>query len=411
MPKGLTNAQITQYTQDRAELEVAMCQELLEIYNTHEILEPLRQTIGTAFENVRYLVIGAPGGPKPPPPPEADITKEAVKEGKILQVFAKHAHGPFLPGELQDSLAEVAGKWTAWDAGDCSDLSRFMGSILEQKEAKVDAPAFDPIRSKFKPDEFYKNLEKPTPKVPVVSRSRTFDTSYSGKAPTTHSQAGRQAGLGKRLIVTVHGQAGKAGIDPFRLLETSTVRKIDLAFGLPEGADISGTTSDSIIINRLVGQFNASIPEELKTPGTTKLLQLLPLVTMISYGHHALVESALTLTLFGFCNYRIGFYTTLLTKGALTKAERTGNRAEVGGRILSTLKKFEEDKRNRHILCWWEPKAGKYMGEEYCTPGEVELYRSMGTTSEKFIKFFRDKVHSSPYYGDLQPLKEGVHLM
>jgi hypothetical protein len=389
-------SEIKQHTIDRAVLEVEMCRELYGIYNSHPIIGEIREIIATAFESLVAHVI-LPGKYTQ----KGGAADEAIKEGKILQVFAKHGGGPPTGSDLGDKCRAIVNAWQQWDATDCSDLSRLIGSVLEKAKGTPgeDWGDFSSQYTKYKPDQFYKNDSK------APGRSRTVkESDVSFTVP--HSKGGRDAGLNARVMIrdSKTSQVLDSGISPFRLMPHSTVRKIDIAFGLPEGADISGTTSDSIIVNQLVARFakaTSALPSP-PLPSTSKLLQLLPMVTMISHGHHTLLESALTLTLFGVCEYQIGFYTSLFT-GATVDAPKY----DANNEILKVLKKYENDKRNQHILCWHDGPTGKYAAMHYDTPEDVKKYRKFATTGEGFLKFFRHNVHDRVYKADLEPLVSG----
>lgn len=161
----------------------------------------------------------------------------------------------------------------------------------------------------------------------------------------------------------------------FILEYNSIVRAIDRTFGLPEGADISGTTADSIFgmeaVMHLSGKGQESIGTEKEaifimegsekkywedwdiedkekywsehheaSGGYPGYVILLPLITMVKHGHHALLECALTFMLTGYIDaYHIGYYTTLWPKGSGRS-----------GKLWEILKKWEDSKSNPRIL-------------------------------------------------------------
>ena len=100
-----------------------------------------------------------------------------------------------------------------------------------------------------------------------------------------------------------------SGMKLKRAQEDSNILKIDRLFGLITGADISGTTADTICAVELLGH-----PRGINALGP--IYYLLPLATIVYNNHHALLEVALALTLNGVIDYNIGFYTTLLPKDA-----------------------------------------------------------------------------------------------
>ncbi len=165
--------------------------------------------------------------------------------------------------------------------------------------------------------------------------------------------------------------SGKEGIKPFwkdeiraRWRDTwsstfileynSVVRAIDRTFGLPEVADISGTTADSIFGMEAVMNLTGKGQDGIGTGGSVELRQqkyeasggytgdliLLPLITMVKHGHHAILECALTFTLTGYIDsYHIGKYTSLWPKGTAP-----------GGALWNILKKWEDSPSNQRIL-------------------------------------------------------------
>ncbi|UCE25354.1 MAG: cell envelope integrity protein TolA [Candidatus Zixiibacteriota bacterium] len=142
----------------------------------------------------------------------------------------------------------------------------------------------------------------------------------------------------------------------------SVVRLIDRLFGHPEGADISGTTADTLFGieltanlthygDKVVGTQRSGVElggardEKEKawierTKGYSGLLALLPLITMSKHGHHTILECALTMTLTGYLNsYHLGYYTTLLPKGTVN-----------AGKIGEILKKWENSPSNVRLV-------------------------------------------------------------
>ena len=141
----------------------------------------------------------------------------------------------------------------------------------------------------------------------------------------------------------------------FILKHNSVVRGIDRTFGLPETADISGTTADTIF--GIEAMMRIMFTEKLSTYGEKTIpinanrqlsqlfskwapLILLPLITMSKHGHHAILECALTLTLTGYIDgYSIGKYTSLWPRGS------------GGFRVLyKILKKWEDSATNARLI-------------------------------------------------------------
>ncbi len=405
MGRPINQAEIQQYTSDRAVLEVQMCKALYALYDSAPIRPALQSTIGFAFEQIAAHLVDTIGTGKNPK--EKEVTEEGQKESK-LQVFAKFAGGPAKSAaELKDKCLRVWRARSQWSAADCSDVSRWMGSVLEKVK---DAPGFGTLNKYEKQDKpqnpkekdrFFKNMPDQGGRARVET-GKYQQSALERQHGALHAEIGRGAGLAVKIPVYDAKGRVPSGAELFRMLPSSTVRKIDLAFGLAEGGDLSGTTADSIIVNRLMLTFlQGALGMREQDRAMNKVLQLLPLVTMVSHGHHTLVESALTLTLSGFCDYQIGFYTSLLTGRDHTY--------DAEGDILRILARVERDKNNHHILCWFDPREMMYVGEECETAEELKMFREYATTSKKFVLYFRDGVSSLVFrpellkWGDISP--------
>lgn len=117
------------------------------------------------------------------------------------------------------------------------------------------------------------------------------------------------------------------GINRWNLANHSAVGKMDRVFGLLEGADISGTTTDT---SYLVNAF-----------GLGRMMHLLPLGTLVYNYHHTWLEVALALSInrqMTGIDYDLGYYTSCLPApphGALMQAHI--------GNIQALFKAFEDD--------------------------------------------------------------------
>jgi hypothetical protein len=162
-----------------------------------------------------------------------------------------------------------------------------------------------------------------------------------------------------------------------KMLPGSVTRTIDRIFGLPERADISGTTADSIfgmelvfnIHNARLAQFGTDrgnvtfntsseqISKDWKNmKGDEKTLWwtqqknkfpqhlvLLPVITMGKLNFHSILECALAFSLTSYLkSYYVGYYTTLWPP--------TANRTGVGERLYAILEKWENHPLNMHAL-------------------------------------------------------------
>jgi len=200
----------------------------------------------------------------------------------------------------------------------------------------------------------------------------------------------------------------KPGIALFQLDEASSIKQIDRMFGLMKGADISGTTADTVFaIEALWYHFHAGT---MKSGGEwtdkkiaawmedalriKEVLYLLPLVTMTYQVHHTLLECAFTLSINDYIDYSVGVYTSLVPQywkdqeyyvetgkvqkvqkgkvvlGLPEKEKKTAPWLEPEGdefkRAVTDLKKIlkdhEDTEANRYLLCYFatpqaEPKG------------------------------------------------------
>jgi hypothetical protein len=139
----------------------------------------------------------------------------------------------------------------------------------------------------------------------------------------------------------------------------SNILKLDRLFGLITGADISGTTTDTVFALEVWGS-------ELLTAA----YYMLPLATIVHNNHHSLIEVALAMTLDGTINYDVGFYTTLRPKGCTLPPELSKI-----GEILATA---EVSSLNQHFLLYYENGATQPSGCIRFTPDEVNWLKAFG---------------------------------
>lgn len=210
------------------------------------------------------------------------------------------------PAMVEAHLNRLLVNSVSWSAGDCSDIIRLYGEIVEA------APQF---KAEALLKETYRGTTLIKDKDENVRGEIVHDLSFA-KGGVTHSGQkfgfrAREKGKGgpppSYVYATFDVNEGAlykpltSGITKSKLAEYDTVRKIDGMFALPEGASISGTTADSIFCTG----------KDATKKKLTGWLQLLPIATMVSQYHHTLLECALTLTLNKKVQYRIGFYRSL----------------------------------------------------------------------------------------------------
>jgi hypothetical protein len=134
-----------------------------------------------------------------------------------------------------------------------------------------------------------------------------------GKSPWEKGAVPKHLKFTKYLSsLAIDPEVKAGGISLKGVINTSAVGKLDRLFGLLPGADISGTTADTIYT---IEQF-----------GADPLMYLLPLGTLVFNYHHTWLEVALALSINRYVtriDYYLGFYSTCIppypTTGLLAK--------------------------------------------------------------------------------------------
>lgn len=104
-----------------------------------------------------------------------------------------------------------------------------------------------------------------------------------------------------------------AGLNRWQVMQGDTTGKMDQVFGLMPGATISGTTTDNIYFYKRFGGL-----------WMNPIFYLLPTATIVSGGHHSLLEVGLPLMLNNICKYKVGLYSTLFPNNAVTAGAPPG---------------------------------------------------------------------------------------
>ena len=266
--------------------------------------------------------------------------------------------------ETRGSLQDVTNQWQSLGAQECSDVIRLYGAAVEELGGQLNTlketyrPGGDPIwkdgRIRSKPGPGAIPDEHTNWQIPAVVHGIDFKQAGAMKMKTNIPLPPREQGQQRFFTPTM----------------TSTVKKIDKAFGLPVGADISGTTTDSIFfIERLARRCN--IPYD-------PLYQLLALATLVAARHHAVIESALSLTLNKIITYKIGFYNSLLPSDSKHQAKAA---------ISSVLSEHENHDWNVHILVYFD-QPERVVGGYQFEGGEINRFKELATTSQDFMWLF-----------------------
>jgi hypothetical protein len=154
------------------------------------------------------------------------------------------------------------------------------------------------------------------------------------------------------------GLPAKPGIGK-RAQGQSNILKLDRLFGLITGADISGTTTDTVFAMEVWGR-------EILTAA----YYMLPLATIVHNNHHSLIEVALAMTLDGIINYDVGFYTTLRPKGCALPPELS--------KIAEILAIAEISSFNQHFLLYYDNGSIRPSGCIRFTPDEINWLKAIG---------------------------------
>jgi len=192
---------------------------------------------------------------------------------------------------------------------------------------------------------------------------------YSGGTSST-SKEGR--GLRAWQVPDLHppkrqGKMSQRGIDIKQATGKSTVRKIEDLFGLPVGADISGTTADQIyFINRFCERCSIQFDP---------IFYAFPVASLVRPRHHSLVEVGLTLSSVNIINYHIGFYSTLLSENSTHPS---------AGKIGNVFKKWENHQWNNNILVYFKKDDRIDGGWHFGAPTSDPSYRRLAGVCDHF---------------------------
>lgn len=160
------------------------------------------------------------------------------------------------------------------------------------------------------------------------------------------------------------GVTGKfSGSVVWNQLDDSTVRRIDLAFGLPLGADISGTTTDCMHFMSGFAYLSNKDP----------LPMMLPLATIVSEYHHSLLEVAAAMSLRKVISYQIGFYESLcpeLPANILPHPQRAT--------VKGILSEFDSHPENHHVLIYYD-RPKKIGGCFIAEPTDYAAFKDLAT--------------------------------
>jgi hypothetical protein len=257
----------------------------------------------------------------------------------------------------------------SWSAADCSDLIREAGEVMEISGAHAGIKDMRP-KAYFSGD---------TKKGEFGPRARTKDDS-----PAALLQ--RRQDMAPEVRQAVTQPLPKCmGINKFVLSKAhSAIGHMDEAFALPKGADISGTTTDSIYCLKTGAQATGR-----DSLAYLSALQLLPIATIVSQYHHTLLECAIPLTLHGFIGYKVGYYTTLIPKDFIG-VYLPGSSIE---NLYHVFLEFETDSNNRHAI--YKQSGAGYTEFSVTNIKESAIFKKTVADVVKNYDFFKNSEYDT----------------
>ena len=337
---------------------------LFEFDNNDKLIGPLREMAAAALEDLGKF--------------PAKSVEDALRDEAAMGVMSRLKKPQAWD---QSTINEL--KRRRFSAEQCTDIIRLYGAAVEKAGPKG-APAHFTAMAKEKQfarpepgggfDEpkgifdgsagapFRIRKETSPTAVPEWQKSLTGGPGDKFEHPTKWKQEPTPTTPG------VHKLTWGQGILLKQAAAGSTVLRMDRTFGLPIGADLSGTTADSIYFINKFGKLVGA---------TDPIYQLLPMATLVFNFHHSLLEVALTLTLNKVIEYTVGFYRTLLPLSTQHPARQD---------LFDILLAYETRPDNKHILIYYEGQEikGCYQFER----SEAEDFRKVGTASFDYWNTF-----------------------
>jgi hypothetical protein len=205
----------------------------------------------------------------------------------------------------------------------------------------------------------------------------------------------------KKYVMTSPGDKNGwaiRGMTLWKLKEGSTVWAMDRIFGLPPGADISGTTGDmmallEVLINILYppqGQRRVGVIDEHDITDIIEVLYLFPFAAMVSLYHHTVLEMALTLSFNDpDINYQV--------------AKRNNKTCRS---VYNILKKWENHPTNLKVVYYTED--GSTWGAVCSTEEDLKQYREIASVSKHYNEFDKRRKKKTISLSDLRAMKLNV---
>jgi len=276
-----------------------------------------------------------------------------------------------------------------FDASEVSDIIRLFGQWVEgntdpQKALVTDGGVAragliggketDEWEQELTPANAVKDAYRPGVMVGAGSWKREVENVWGDQKGRFKGMEVARRDRGKGTAVEPHidlreNKKDFAGIQDKRAKGHSNVLKIDRMFGLLTGADISGTTADTVYALEMLGADYLSAA-----------YYMLPLATIVHKLHHSLLEVALALTLNGVIDYDIGFYLSLMPDSVTTVPK------ELPG-LTGILQQYQMDRRNRCFVVYFSTPPGRDPAGAYLFgDSEVGLVRDLFNAKELLRK-------------------------
>ncbi len=373
--------------QEKQQLEVNLAWELLELFNkTKDLIEPLRECAELALTEMIAIRDGV-GAAAVQAAIDAEKKNMSLlkKVRTVSKLKDKKKVDKDVTIEKASRLELILKEVPTLDAQEISDVVRLYGTFVEKAAEDKELKAFyesvnkkrDGFRGGSKIDakmiwnqgkakesagrhraailnDQWKDIIKGLREAKVPENQiLDLTVQFLAEAGADYEKSSR--GAVQNFLVSMEG-----GGSVFALKDTSTVGKLDEAFGLVPAADISGTTADTMFF------FN-------KFPGIDPIFQILPLATIVAGAHHSLIEVALPLSINKVIDYDIGFYASLYP--AKTKHA-------AAGAVKKILDTAQSEKLNHYVLAWYGKDGKNIEGCYQFLPSEKKSF-------EAFRKFAR----------------------
>lgn len=416
MPQLVEDAkQVTKWIEEKQALEFTLGLELVDAFNTPDLLNPLRRAAGRALEEMILAAANEPlalealkgavgkeksveklltrevlSGPKPPPG-----TKQAAPCGKTITDVS--------PADPVPGLGKLYKDVGTFDCQECSDAIRLYGEFVEflkdkagdigskymeyfiAKESEKDKGTKSKTESAIW-NELNKKDGKPLGNFELGRWRKMAAGQYDSLFQDNPKKYALKPGEKEAVFLDTHNVKQflgmlKGGSAIWDLQDGSTINKIDQLFGLVASSDISGTTTDTIFfLKKFLGENIMGVFDHI--------FYLLPLATIVAGSHHSILEVAAPLSMSkpldpktkalgpkSIINYRIGYYDTLMP----TKRTTHPGVAAVDKKLKAAM----ADERNRHMLVFYSDKekpAGCYQftGKEASWLAFVDSVKVLG---------------------------------